>query len=475
MVKQFILLIQLIGVFFYQLVLTGDVTVSQKMPDTIQAGEEAVVEIIVNKSDASGFAKVQQDIPAGFTVEPIETKGATFSFKENRIKFIWMALPSEEEFAISYKLKALETTKGDFSIGGKFSFIADSERKNIVIADSKFKVTEEVMASITEESTEEEEENTTEEIVEENSEETSEEEIVEVEETTESTEEETPTPEKIEITLARTIEKQEDESFKVSLTLKKKGVEGFAKVTEEIPAGFIASEIESNGGVFSFKNGVAKILWMAIPNSDEFIVSYNVKSTTANNGNYTVNGEFAYLEDDVTQKKEIAATSFELNIEAIAEEVTIEEEEENTAEEEKENTEVETEEEEVLVNEENTEDETDTEVEEDNSVANKEDNITSVPNPETGVSYKVQVGAGHQTVPANYFATKFNLQDNVSTENHEGWIKYLVGSFNVYKAARDKRNKVRNNVKTAFVTAYNSGKRITVQEALMISNQKWYK
>jgi len=78
-------------------------------------------------------------------------------------------------------------------------------------------------------------------------------------------------------------------------------------------------------------------------------------------------------------------------------------------------------------------------------------------------------------VPTTYFATVFKLQDQVSTINHEGWIKYLVGSYNEYQLARDKRNDVREKVETAFVTAYNSGSRITVQEALMISNQKWYK
>lgn len=459
MVKQFILLIQLIGVFFYQLVLTGDVTVSQSVPETIQSGQEVVVEIKVNKSDASGFAKVQQDLPAGFTVEPIETKGATFSFKENRIKYIWMALPTEEEFVISYKLKANNGTKGDFTVSGKFSFIADSERRNIVIPESKFTVTEEVLASTEEEtsseaSNEEPTEETTEEIVEETTEENN-----VVEETTSND---------VEVLVTRSLEKQEDGSFNVLLKINKKAIEGFAKITEDVPAGFVATEIESGGGVFSFKDNQAKILWMAIPKADEFTVSYSLKSTTATSGDYALKGNFAYLENDVTQKKAIESTRFTLDIEQIAENTERIETEESTPEEEvvEENTTTEEPTEEIVA-EETTEEETENN--------NTTEEITSVPSPETNVSYKVQVGAGHQTVPGNYFAVKFNLKDNVSTENHEGWIKYLVGSFNEYKAARDKRNIVRNNVKTAFVTAYNSGKRITVQEALMISNQKWYK
>ena len=484
MVKQFILLLQLIGVFIYQIVLFGDVTVSQVVPSSIPSNSEATVEITVAKGNISGFAKVQQDVPAGFTIEPIETKGATFSFKDNRIKFIWMALPAEEEFTISYKIKPLEGTTGNYSLSGKFSFIADSERQNIPIAESKFKVTEELLteetsssAQVEPESVESEtEDNTSEELVAEEVTETSEEigETDVVEETSTETERVLP----IEINSKRTIVDNGDGSFNVKVSISKKGVEGFAKVSEIIPDGFTAEEINPNGGVFSFKEKQAKILWMAIPKSDEVEIEYLIKSETAQNGGYSISGSFAYLENDVTQDHKIEASSFMLNVEEVIAETI----EENTAEVEEEENTTEVEEEEITAEvSENNPEETETTIQEKveeevdkNTSAKNTENLTSIPNPETGVSYKVQVGAGHQTIPSNWFAQKFNLNDDINTENHEGWIKYVVGSFNEYKSARDKRNVVRNKVKRAFVTAYNSGKRITVQEALMISNQKWY-
>ena len=58
-----------------------------------------------------------------------------------------------------------------------------------------------------------------------------------------------------------------------------------------------------------------------------------------------------------------------------------------------------------------------------------------------------------------------------------GFSKFMIGDHAEYKNARNHREKVRdgNKVASAFVVAYNIGKRITVQEALMISNQKWFK
>lgn len=526
MIKQLLLLTQLLGLFFYQILFTADLTVTQNMPASITQGEETVVEITINKEDLPGFAKIQQDFPAGFTAEPIETKGATFSFKDNKLKLIWMSLPVEKVFTISYKIVPDEALEGDFSLGGKFSFISESERKNIDIPVSNFNVVKKVLiekpiiAEVVEEKVEEiiEEEVVVvekvevEKIVEEKLpvEEVAvfEEPIVEVEEITEKVVEEVVAIEKpsvikiITITCNRTIEDLGNGKFKVFVEINKKGIEGFAKISERIPEGFIATENNSNTGVFSFKENTMKILWMGVPSDDVYTISYNLEAkATTENGEYDIVGFYSYLENEATSKYLIDGSGFELNVEpVIAQETTIVSppKEEVVAEQviiAKETVVVRPPKEELVASKPTVvepvvvaaiiEEEPVAVVEKVDPIIKKNTTFkkttvqskkaTTTPNPENGVTYKVQVGAGHKKVPSTYFATKFNLKDNVNTINHEGWIKYLVGSYNEYKPARDKRNKVRGNVKTAFVTAYNSGTRITVQEALMISNQKWYK
>ena len=435
MIKQLILLFHVFGMFLYQFIFSGDVTVIQQLPSKMNPGEEVVVEIIIHKDQLTGFSKVQQVLPAGFSAEVVESKGATFSFKDNKVKFIWMALPSEEEFTISYKLKADETTSGDFTIGGKFSFIFESERKNIEISPSTISVSQEVLANNEEEPKEEE---VTEEVTEDITQNP-------VEEATEKVSE-VAIPAEPKINCVRTITEKTEGNYTVSLTVTKENIKGFSKIIEQIPTGFTATEGESSEGIFSFKNQEAKILWMSVPKDKELKVSYHlVAAENTPNKDYQVNGTFSYLHNDETNKHIINPSTIQLNF---PEEV-IANEPEKTEEKEETNDEV--------------------------MAIEEKPTITSTPNPETGVSYKVQVAAGHKTVANNYFASKFNLTDEISTINHEGWIKYLVGNFNEYKQARDKRNTVRGKINTAFVTAYNSGKRITVQEALMISNQKWYK
>ncbi len=146
MIKYLILFVHLIGLSFYQLIF-GDVTATQNVPSNFKAGEEVVVEVTITKEGVGGFAKVQQTLPEGFIAEVLDAKGATFSYKDNIVKFIWMALPAENEFKVTYKLKTTEDVEGDFSIVGKFSFIDNNERKNIVMPASAVSISKEELAS----------------------------------------------------------------------------------------------------------------------------------------------------------------------------------------------------------------------------------------------------------------------------------------------------------------------------------------
>jgi hypothetical protein len=433
MIKQLFLIVNFVSIFFYQLFFTSDVTVKHNIPASIQPNGEIDVELIVTKADISGFAKIQQEIPEGFTVEAIETQGATFSFKEQKLKLIWMALPQSNEFTIKYKLKNVAHTSGKFSITGKFSYIADNERTNIDIPTANITVsTEDIVAEETETTS-----NTG----------------------TNDEESRLPASNNTETSLSasRNIDNVGDNKFKVTLNITKENVEGFAKLSEFIPAGFIASNNNSAGGVFSTENNEVKVLWLSVPAENQFEVSYFIESTSASEMQ-EITGVLSYLKGEETQKYQILATSFSAADESLA--MNDNEEEEETSLQNKVNNQVEEDtEDDVVVD--NTE-------KEKNKVP-----VTNTPAPEQNVAYKVQVGAFREGITIERYQKKFNLKDQINLENHQGWTKLITGSFSEYKSARDKRNKLRDKVKTAFVTAYNQGERITVQEALMITNQKW--
>ena len=92
----------------------------------------------------------------------------------------------------------------------------------------------------------------------------------------------------------------------------------------------------------------------------------------------------------------------------------------------------------------------------------------------TKINYKVQILAAHRIAKKKYIANQFKFNETYDLENHEGWIKYTTGLFTEYKGARSKRNSLnKHEFPGPFVTAYNYGERISVQEALIISKQSW--
>ncbi|MBK8948466.1 MAG: hypothetical protein IPM68_06280 [Flavobacteriales bacterium] len=126
---QLLILVDLIGVLLIEIFLLTDIKITQDVPATVMPGSETKVTLTVEKGDLSGFAKLQIDLPEGFTCTAIETKGASFTFSDQKAKFIWMSLPTQPSFKVSYNLVASASASGQMPINGRFSYILDNERR----------------------------------------------------------------------------------------------------------------------------------------------------------------------------------------------------------------------------------------------------------------------------------------------------------------------------------------------------------
>jgi hypothetical protein len=487
MLKASLITLNLIALLAVKIFFGGAVSVEQKLPESINQGEKFMVEIKINKSDREGFAKWQQKLPEGFIATPKETSGGTFSFKNQDVKLIWMALPKKEEIIITYEVEVDPILSGEFTLDGKFSFIDQNERKDINSGVSKItikSINEDATADNFEEKTESSSD-TSDEITEQ---------TIEPEEIVSTENQNTSSQGKIEgsktvtnsegIKIEREIIHSENGKYIVKLIVAKADFNSFGKIEEYIPEGFIVSEIENEKGIFSFENQVLKVLWMALPKKSNLEISYNLIAQDDLLSNAQIHGMFSFLNIDESMQLEMKASKFKnyfKSEEQLAEEVnTID----NSLDEKNKESE-------MAGNTQSSEESNDEKEESDNNIAenntitenseteqNLTNSITNIPSPETSISYKVQIAAGRKEVQKEYFQKNNFINESVSIEYHNNWYKYTLGKYDIYKQARDKRNEVwaaENKITDAFVTAYNAGERVTVQEALMISKQKWYK
>jgi hypothetical protein len=97
------------------------------------------------------------------------------------------------------------------------------------------------------------------------------------------------------------------------------------------------------------------------------------------------------------------------------------------------------------------------------------------PQPQPQPLFHVQLLATHWALSPDYFLRKHGFTDPVTRLEHEGWAKYTTGNHATYAAARSSRNAIRADYRFPgpFVTASHRGRRITVQEALLLTRQTW--
>lgn len=468
MSKAILIFINIIGFLLFTILNINDVVITHTAPKEIAIGQEVEVNLIINKNNFSGPGRLKLDLSQadGITVKENMSDGSSFTFKENEVLFIWHDLPSEKSIVISYTIIALENTTGIKKIAGDFSFINDNERKQLEVPALIFKVDSELIA-------------------EENS-----------KENNSST------------SSVRSIEKMGNE-YLITVKTTIDNNKGFARIKEELPMNFTAEAIETAGSVFKNADGYAKFIWTNIPDSNsEIIVKYKITNNIGLDTNFTISGVFSsekLISEGYNSGIDIPETEYVLykgiisntETDSIEADITVQEyTKQDTLLELASNNELNTEE--NIVNSKDTEevisqvvldstidsfkyemeDEESKESEEELVVEVKKEevikNIISTKKVNNNVDYKVQILAGHRIISDKQVYNQFNYNGEYAIETHNGWIKYTVGTNSKYSDARDSRNELKSfNFPGPFVTAYNYGERISVQEALILTSQNW--
>lgn len=459
MIKPLIILFNTVSVFLFSFFFGDDpVTMTSNFPKNAKPNTEFVAEVTIKKGSVSGFSKLQLDLPAGFTAKELESKSGNFSYTTNIAKIIWMATPTEAEFTVKMILIADATAIGAKTISGKFSYIANNNKEvaemapvEIIIGDAP---TETVVA------------NTTTTVPTTTSQPVAAETKTAAVATTNITTSSSGEPNS-NVVCERVITKGSNPNeFNIDVKIKKPGIKGFAKFQDVLPAGFTAKGGKTNGSSFSVSDGKAKFVWVSLPAEDELLISYVLEKGIGAAANASLNGgEFSYLENDQTKKVKLAPATIEVGGTTSEPLVTNPVKTETTTPITTNTTAITTESISAVTTNTVTPEPIKTQPET-NSLGKKEGNV----------SYLVQIGAFKNAIASEVLSKKFNISETIKSEMAEGYSKFMVGNFNEYKQARTHREDIKQKgCKSAFVVAYNNSKRITVQEALMITGQKWFK
>jgi len=450
----------------------NDVMITMDMPDMIEAGTEITVTVTIKKGKVTDYARFQQDLPHGFTAIALNSANATFSFQDQTVRLVWLFVPDDDEITFSYKIIANERLIGKTNLGGRFTYIDNNERKTFDLQSKLLAISPSPNVSPAMQ-------------------------VDVIHYSKIAGIEALATSGGQTVALRqRPVWLSEDKVFLVTLLINKDAVQKFAKIEETVPEGYTAASIDSKGGIFSFANQTAKFIWMDLPAEPYFTVTYKLipeEGVTPNQESMTIAGVFSYVinehtfSSDIVERQEALTGLNIAGVNDILRSISVQAIEQQPMAVEPSSVPTTT-----IATTTTTTTATTTTTSPATTTTKPTGSVATVPpvktgtvnndasdllKPESGVYYRVQIAAGHKPVNTQRYFRSFKLGHSVAKETHEGWFKYTVGSFADYEDARNYRVHLSNTSKLndAFIAAYNNGNRITVQEALMALNQKWYK
>lgn len=113
--------------------LKGQVTMQANLPSVIAPNTELSFDVKIIKGGVANFAKYQIDVPNGVTLSEVNNGTGSFSFENNRGKIIWVNIPTEAEFTLTFKLNS-GAASGPGTFNQKFYFLEGGSKKEVEAA-----------------------------------------------------------------------------------------------------------------------------------------------------------------------------------------------------------------------------------------------------------------------------------------------------------------------------------------------------
>ena len=458
MIKYFFILINSLTLFIFGLFQTDNsVTIKNNIPSNFIVGQEVAVEFRISKGIQTGFAKFQLELPDGISIIKKDEMNSIYSIQNGVAQWIWSEVPEDEELLIKLTLVASELGIGIKTFNSNYSFIEKNEKKVFNMLPLEASIQNNIInnkVSVIKDTLTKAEPNTS-------------------------------------IDVVRLISDGPTANEKtITIKIKKGDTKGFAKYSDETDLNLNAKAIKTDGSSFSVSDGKIKFVWVDVPTKSELEVSYHIDLNNKNSN--ILKGEYSYLEKNQSKKYIVKPDSLvigklkdEINLQAVqkteAAKSIVQENDSNQLtskkiiEDSKSNLTVEKTS--TLVTE--TPNLVKKEAIEVKTMPAKAETVKETPQiVNADPNFVVQIGAFKNTkIVATVLIKKYRITDKIVDELHDGFSKFMVGNHNLYKEARKHRDiiKSKHGVKDAFIAAYNVGKRITVQEALMVSKQSWFK
>ena len=218
--------------------------------------------------------------------------------------------------------------------------------------------------------------------------------------------------------------------YRVELTVYRKEGQSAAQFVDLIPEGFTVTDVNSHGGRFLFNKRKAVFEWDELPTEASFQIGYTLLASEPHAQHPVINGFLVY--GSVQNEPPIDPRT------PVSEEMQ------------------------AAIS---------------KSLKKETPSLQPVPRstaPGDGVFYKIQISATRKSPVRNeeFIRKSFHVDGPVELSQHEGWNKYMIGSFETLRDAKDVRSRAVKDAPGAFVVAYYHGERIRVEDAIAMSKQK---